>query len=143
MMSNFTLTNCIKKPRMKRYAKFVILEFSVKQHNQRVRTVILTSVVCVNGLSLTLRVSVNSIMKFIYTPCKRNSIMFIYIHVSVVEMQNTKSVTVKLCKFISCYVKQCKKCDFYSRRGDFIMFWKISQLNGPLQKKTIKIYTHD
>ncbi len=28
-----------------------------------------------------------------------------------------------------------KKCDFYLSRGDFIMFFKISQLNGPLQKK--------
>jgi hypothetical protein len=33
------------------------------------------------------------------------------------------------------YVKQCKKCDFYLRRGDFIMFLMQSQLNGPLQKK--------
>jgi hypothetical protein len=39
------------------------------------------------------------------------------------------------------YVKQCKKCDFYLRRGDFIMFLMISQLNGPLQKK-LSIYTH-
>ncbi len=39
------------------------------------------------------------------------------------------------------YVKQCKKCDFYLRRGDFIMFLMKSQLNGPLPKnKTIKNY---
>ncbi len=37
-----------------------------------------TSVVRVNGLGLTQRV-----MKFIYTPCKFNCIIFIYIHVSV------------------------------------------------------------
>jgi hypothetical protein len=38
------------------------------------------------------------------------------------------------------YVKQNKykiilKCDFYLRRGNFIMSLMISQLNGPLQKK--------
>jgi len=33
------------------------------------------------------------------------------------------------------YVEQCKKCDFYLRRGDFIIFLMKSQLNGPLQKK--------
>jgi hypothetical protein len=32
-------------------------------------------------------------------------------------------------------VKQCKKCDFYLRRGDFIMFLMINQQNGPLKKK--------
>ncbi len=36
------------------------------------------------------------------------------------------------------YVKKCKNCDFYLRRGDFIMFLKISQLNGPLRKKPSK-----
>jgi hypothetical protein len=36
------------------------------------------------------------------------------------------------------YVKQCKTCDFYLRRGDFIIFLKIGQLNGPLQKKPSK-----
>jgi hypothetical protein len=36
------------------------------------------------------------------------------------------------------YVKQCKKCDFYFRRGDFIMFLMISQLNDTLQKKKSK-----
>jgi hypothetical protein len=42
-----------------------------------------TSVVRVNGLGLTLRVSVNPIMKFIYTPCKCKCIIFIYIRVTV------------------------------------------------------------
>jgi hypothetical protein len=32
-------------------------------------------------------------------------------------------------------IKQCKKCDFYLRRGAFIIFSTISQLNGPFQKK--------
>ncbi len=32
-------------------------------------------------------------------------------------------------------IEQCKKCDFDLRRGDFIMFLKISQLNDSLQKK--------
>jgi hypothetical protein len=27
-------------------------------------------------------------------------------------------------------IKQCKKCDFDLRRGDFIMVLKINQLNG-------------
>jgi hypothetical protein len=31
-------------------------------------------------------------------------------------------------------MEKCKKCDFDLRRGDFIMFLKISQLNGSLQK---------
>jgi hypothetical protein len=31
-----------------------------------------------------------------------------------------------------------KNVIFYLRRGDFIMFLKISQLNGPLQKKKTK-----
>jgi len=39
---------------------------------------------------------------------------------------------------LCCSIKQCKKCDFYLRRGDFIMFLKISQLNGPLHKKPSK-----
>ncbi len=40
------------------------------------------------------------------------------------------------------YVKQYKykktflKCHFYLRRGDFIIFLMISQLNAPLQKKS-------
>ncbi len=53
------------------------------------------SVVCINGLRITLHVSVNPIMKFIYTSCK--CIIFIYIHVNV-----------KPCKLILCCVKQCK-----------------------------------
>jgi len=32
-------------------------------------------------------------------------------------------------------IEQCKKCDFDLKRGDFIMFLKISQLNDSLQKK--------
>ncbi len=39
------------------------------------------------------------------------------------------------------YVKQCKKCDFYLRKGDFIIFLMISLRNGPLQKQKITIYT--
>jgi hypothetical protein len=38
-------------------------------------------------------------------------------------------------------IKQCKKCDFQLRRGDFIMFSMISQLNGPFQKKKLSKYT--
>jgi hypothetical protein len=56
---------------------------------------VFTSVVRVNGLRLTLPVSVNPIMKFIHTSCK--CIIFIYIHVNV-----------ESCKFILCCVKQCK-----------------------------------
>jgi hypothetical protein len=41
-----------------------------------------TSVVHVNGLGLTLHVSVNPIMKFIYILCK--CLIFIYNHVSVI-----------------------------------------------------------
>jgi len=37
-----------------------------------------------------------------------------------------------MCNIIN--LKQCKKFDFYLRRGDFIMFSIISQLNGSLQK---------
>jgi hypothetical protein len=37
------------------------------------------SVVRVHGLGLTLCVTVNSILKFIYTPCKCKCIKFIYI----------------------------------------------------------------
>ncbi len=54
-----------------------------------------TSVVHVNGLGLTLRVSVNPIMKFIYTMCKCKCIKFIYICVSVnVEYEMWKCKTV-------------------------------------------------
>ncbi len=51
-------------------------------------------VVHVNGMGLTLHVSVNPIMKFIYTSCKCKYIIFIYIRVNV-----------KPCKFILCCVK--------------------------------------
>jgi hypothetical protein len=49
-------------------------------------------------------------------------------------------VCVCVCMILHAYVKQCKykiikKCDFYLRRGNFIMSLMISQLNGPLQKK--------
>jgi hypothetical protein len=33
------------------------------------------------------------------------------------------------------HVEKCKKCDFYLRRGDFIMFLTISQIS---KKKLIK-----
>ncbi len=46
-------------------------------------TLVTSSVVPANGLSLTLYVNVNPIMKFIYTLCKCKSIIFIYIRVSV------------------------------------------------------------
>jgi hypothetical protein len=39
------------------------------------------------------------------------------------------------------YLKQCKKCDFYLRRGDFIRFSMISQLSGPLQNNKPSKYT--
>ncbi len=39
------------------------------------------------------------------------------------------------------YIKQCKKSDFHLRRGDFIMFLMINQLNGPLKKKNPSKYT--
>jgi hypothetical protein len=76
-------------------------------------------------------------MKFIYTPWKCKYIIFIYIHVNI-------DVEYEMCKYkiidkfwlnyiyimiLHGYVKQCKKCDFYLRRGDFIMFFfMISQL---------------
>jgi hypothetical protein len=50
-----------------------------------------SSVVRVNGLGLTLCVSVNPIMKFIYTLCMCKCIISIYIHVSVnVEYETCK-----------------------------------------------------
>jgi hypothetical protein len=54
-------------------------------------TKITTSGVHVKGLGLTLRVSVNPIMKIIYTPCKCKCIIFIHIRVSV-------NVEYKTCK---------------------------------------------
>jgi len=90
-----------------------------------------TSVVRVNGLELTLRVSLNPIVKFIYTPCKcKTMYIYIYIYIYVYMIWHG-------------HVKQykCKKYDFDLRRGDFIMFLKISQLNGQLQKKKPSKYT--
>jgi hypothetical protein len=75
----------------------------------------------VNGLVLTLHVSVNLIVKFIYTPCKCKTI-YIYIYIYIYMTLHG-------------HVKQCKQCDFDLRRGDFIMFLKISQINGPIAKK--------
>jgi len=66
----------------------------------------------VNGLELTLHVSVK--------------INYIYI---------TLHGPIKKCIF-----KQCKKCDFYLR-GDFIIFFMISQLNGSLQILKLSKYT--
>ncbi len=46
-------------------------------------------------------------------------------------------------------IKQCKymtMCDFYLKRGDFIMFLKISLGKWPIakkKKKIIKMYTHN
>jgi len=39
--------------------------------------------VCVNGLGFTLHVSVNPIMKFIYTLCKSKSLISIYVCVNI------------------------------------------------------------
>jgi hypothetical protein len=55
---------------------------------------ICTSVVCVNGLELTLCVSVNPKMKFICILCKCKCLISIYVQVNV-----------KLCKSILCCVK--------------------------------------
>jgi len=44
-------------------------------------TYVWTNIVHVNGLELTFYVSVNPIMKFIYTPCK--CIIFNYLHLNV------------------------------------------------------------
>jgi hypothetical protein len=33
-------------------------------------------------------------------------------------------------------LKKCKKCDFYLRRGDFIMFFKDKPAIWPIAKKT-------
>ncbi len=51
------------------------------------------NVVRVNGLGLTVLVSVNPIMKCIYTLCKCKCINFIYIHVRV-----SANVKYKICK---------------------------------------------
>ncbi len=103
-----------------------------------------TSIVHVNGLGLILCVSVNLIMKFIYTPCKCRYIIFIYIHVSVKKIKINIYIyiyiilngPIKLCKYVT--ISKYQKCDFDLRRGDFKMFSNISQLNGPLPKKRSK-----
>jgi hypothetical protein len=41
------------------------------------------SVVCVSGLGLAVCLSVNPLMKFVYTMCKCKYIIFIYIRISV------------------------------------------------------------
>jgi hypothetical protein len=74
----------------------------------------LFSVMHVNGLRLTLHVSVNRIIKFIHTLCK--CLIFIYVCVSA-NVEHKKSKCKKPCKHILCRVKQCRKCNFYSIRG--------------------------
>jgi hypothetical protein len=73
----------------------------------------------------------------IYILCKcKNECIYIILHGLIKQCK---------CKYIYLYdfiwqwenninIKQCKKCDFDLRRGDFIMVLKISQLNGSLQK---------
>ncbi len=52
------------------------------------------SVACVNGLRLTVCLSVNPLMKFVYTLCKCKYIIFIYICISVnVEYEMCKCKT--------------------------------------------------
>jgi len=41
------------------------------------------------------------------------------------------------------YVKKKFKCDFYLRRGDFIMFFYDKPAKWPIAKTNIKIYTHN
>jgi len=41
------------------------------------------------------------------------------------------------------YVKQCKNVISTWVGGDFIMFFKVSQLDGPLQKNYQNIKTHN
>jgi hypothetical protein len=65
---------------------------------EKLSKMVFTSV-CVTKWLRTYIPSVSPIMKFIYTPCTCKHLIFIYIHVSV---------NVKLSKFISCRVKQCK-----------------------------------
>jgi len=81
--------------------------------------------VCVNGLGLTLHVNVNSIMKFICTPCtcKNNYISIILCD----PIKKCKCKNIYIYMILHDFIKQCKKCDFYLR-GDFIMFLMISQL---------------
>jgi hypothetical protein len=64
------------------------------------------SVVRVNGLGLTLRINVKQ--------CKTKYIHIILrVHIKKFKCQNNN-------KYIHGYVKQCRKCDFYLRRGDFL-----------------------
>ncbi len=61
-----------------------------------------TSVVRINGLGLTLdHVSINPIMKFVYTLCRCKCIIFIYIHVNV--SVHVKYETCK-CKYKHVYI---------------------------------------
>ncbi len=90
----------------------------------------------VNGLGPELRVSVNPIMKFIYTLCKCMKLILIHFNsCKWVQMENTKCVSVKLCKFILCHVKECNsKC-----KNKFIYIG----LQNPIKKckcKNIYIY---
>jgi len=65
-------------------------------------------------------------------------ILFYWVWYSVVQVNDlrlTLLASAKLCGFILCCVKQCKKCDFYLGGRDFIMFLVIGQLNGPLASK--------
>jgi hypothetical protein len=73
-----------------------------------------------------------------YALCKcKNEYIYIILHGPI-----KLSLSIYMYMILHGYVntKKCKKCDFYLRRGEFIMFWMISQLNGPLQKKKKKNY---
>jgi hypothetical protein len=75
------------------------------------------SVVHVHDLRLPLPVSVNSIIKLIYTPCKCKCIKFIYIHVSVdVEYEMCKCKNKFIYISLQCPIIQskCKKYIFIS-----------------------------
>ncbi len=62
-----------------------------------------------HGLGLTLRVTVNSIMKLIYTPCKCKCIKFIYICVSVnVEYEMRKCKNKFIYIILHGPIKKCK-----------------------------------
>jgi hypothetical protein len=83
-----------------------------------------TFVVRVNGLGLTLRVNVNPIMKFICIMCKcRNK----YIYIILCDpLKKCKNIYIYMILHDYVNIQKCKKCDFYLRRGDFIMFLMIS-----------------
>ncbi len=71
----------------------------------------------------------------------------------------TLCISVKSCKFIWCFVKQCKctcknkynyiilcvykTCDFYLMRGNFIIFYDRPTKWLIVKKKTIKTYSHN